>query len=189
MQAVVVVIAFVRMMKLAWHLYRHSGPPILLEGAVAVAPDLLARSALANRIRTGPVKGNRTRFEFPAAASKDTVLPGLRLAEARFLYVWERCFAASESIKRASVVTLLLTFIMIAGGASPAYNLNFHGYNTTGLMALYQTIDQLLGLLAFGLSVCTILYLVSSFFERVLADRKARWTYFCAQLKNEFTHK
>lgn len=188
-QLAVTVIAVVRSLKLAWRLYRRWNVPIVLEDAVAtVLPNLIARSALANRVRIGRADGKRGNSECAAAAAgKDAVLFGLRMAEAEFSHDWEECWTDLGSIKRASVVTLLLTFVMITGGASTIFAESWQCYSCTGLTALHATVDQILGLLAFGLSVCTALYVVHGFFERLLTDRKARWTYFCAHLMNKLS--
>jgi len=189
-QFVLIVIAVLRSLRLAWRLYRRWDAPVVLEEAVAVSgPDVIARSALANRIRIGPAKEKRANSDFAATASKEAVLFGLRMAEADFLYVWTKCCTDSESIMRASKVTLLLTFVMIAGGASAIYSECLACYNCSVLTALRATIDQLLTLLALGLSVCTSLYIIHSFFERLLADRRARWTYYCSHLMNELNRE
>lgn len=151
-------------------------------------PDLVARFALASRVlsKCAPEKFLRSESSV-GQASEERVLRILRSAEIRFLYLWERCHVDVESTKRASLLALLASFLMVAYGAFPAYYSCFNNSKLPGSLCMFLTVEQLVSTLAFGLSLCVMLFLVSGSFERTLANRRARWMYFCAQLKNELS--
>jgi hypothetical protein len=189
---VVFFISVLRFVRLGWCLYRYWGKTVLPEAFAqgAVAPDLLARYALANRVRCTTVRlGPSDSGSIAEHACGNRVLCILRVAETSFLYLWEKCHSDVESGKRACVLTLLLSFLVVIYGANPIYHGYREGSRLTGYACLLLTLQQLLSLLAFGLSLCTVLYLVASFFEGTLADRKACWKYFCAKLQNELLHE
>src|SRR5271154_3711249 len=110
-----------RSVRLAWRVYHHPSERILAEAIStgAIDPDLLARSALADRV---PVKST-TKFSSDSAGAAVHVL---RLAEARFLHLWEACQADVVSIRRACFLSVFLSFLMVACGAYPTY---FFRYN------------------------------------------------------------
>jgi hypothetical protein len=187
----VVLISVVRFVRLARRLSRYSGERILAENIVKgeADPDLLAASALASRVPSKTIPEKRANSESSTErASVEKALYILRVAESRFLYLWERCYADMESTKRASLLTLLLSFAMVTHGAYPIF---YYGcYNdgkVTGYDCLFRTAEQLIVTLGFGLSLGAMLYLGSSFIERKLADRKTCWKYFCSRLKTELS--
>jgi hypothetical protein len=157
-----------RSVRLAWRVYRQPSERILAETITsgAIDPDLLARSALANRL---PFKDIA---KFPGES-----------AEARFLYLWETCYADVVSIRRACFLSVFLSFLMVTCGAYPTY---FDCWNNSKVPASFCLIvggERLLKALSIGLSLCTLLYFLSSYFERILAFRMARWKHFSTVLK------
>jgi hypothetical protein len=184
----VVFVSVMRFVRLAWRFYRRSGGPILPEAVVrgAVDPDRLARSALANRLRYENIAQRRKDTESSAqTATGKQVFSTLRAAENTFLYFSERCCADVKSAKRASVLVLLLSLAIVSYGVYPAFDLwCAESHNTMSeclqLTALQQSYE-----LGLGLLLCAMVYMVAGFFERVLADRRASWRFFCARLKNE----
>jgi len=188
----VVLTSAVRFWRLARCLYRHPGervpPESILSGGAD--PDLLAASALSSRIGRETLAANRASFGAPVERPNvEAALGSLRMAEGKFLYLWEKCHMDVESTRRASLLTLLVTIVMVTYGAFPTYYGWFNNSNLPGSYCLLTAAKQLFGLLAFGISACGMLYGVSSFFERTLADRKACWTYFCWRLRNELSRE
>jgi hypothetical protein len=153
-------------------------------------PDALAQSALECAAWCNAVSKSGTISELGTErADGGAILSVLRLAESRFLYLWERCYADVESTKRASLLTFLLSLATVAHGATSTYFGICEDSNLTQVVCLYQTLDQLLVTLALGLSLCAVLYLVSSFFERKLSDRRTCWKYFCSRLRAELSRE
>jgi len=186
----VALISVMRFGRLASRLYRYAGRRILPENIVKgeVAPDLLAASALASRAPDKAALEKQANSGFSAeGVGAEKVLQVLRVAEIRFAYLWERCYADVESTRRASALTFLVSLVMVAYGASPTYSMYFNDSNRPGSFCLFLTAEQLLALLALGWSGCGALYFMSSFFERALADRKTSWKYLCATLRNELS--
>jgi len=186
----VVIASIVRFVRLARRLSRYSGEQILpaniLKGEAD--SDLIAESALARPVPCNIVLEKRAKSESsPDKTGAEKALNILRVAEIRFLYLWERCQAEVESTKRASLLTLLLSFAMVTHGAYPILHDACYVNNNIGYDCLFRVAQQLTVTLAFGLLLCAMLYLGSSFFERKLADRKICWQYFCSRLKNEMS--
>jgi hypothetical protein len=186
------VISFVRSVRLARSLYRYSGDRTLPEHAIKGEPDpdLLAASALASQSRCQAADGRSMSSGFLSDRSNaKRVLYVLRVAESRFQYLWEKCYADAESIRRASLLTFLLSLVVVTYGVSPTFNDFHNGSRLTGGECLYLTLFEQFTRLAIGLSLSTALYLVSGFFERKLADRKTCWNYFCSRLKIEMSRE
>ena len=101
----IVLVSAVRFVGLAWRIYHEPrgviGPEDVSRGAVD--PDLLARSALANRV---PWQGILAKLADtrPSAESAggDQSAPVYRMAESAFLCLWKKCQADVEAGKRAS---------------------------------------------------------------------------------------
>jgi hypothetical protein len=185
-------IPLARFVRLAHRLYRNPGAPLGREDVLkgAVAPDILAGSALANWALCKTMASRPATSGPPTGrASQEQVRRILREAEIAFLYLWDSCYADVKSARRASVVTLLLSMVMVTYGESAVYSDCFDNGIRTGYACMFLTVEQLLHLLAFGLSLCTLLYLVSSCFRRTLAMRKASWDYFCARLRDELSRE
>jgi len=188
----VILTSVMRCWRLARCLCRYPGesvsPERILRGEAD--PDLLAASALASRMGRESLAGKRATSGGPIGRpSVETALRSLGVAESRFLYLWEKCRIDVESVKSASLLTLMASIAMVTYGAFPTYAECFNNSNLPGSYCLLTAAQQLLGLLAFGISACGMLYGVSSFFERKLADRKACWTYFCSKLRNELSRE
>jgi hypothetical protein len=174
----VAVLPVLRSVRLAWREYHYPGERISTETIVggAIDPNLLARSALADRL---PFK-NMAKF---SSESEGAAVHILRLAEARFLYLWETCHADVGSIRRACFLSVFLSFLMVACGAYPTYFFCYNDTNLSGSYCLIVSGERLLKALSIGLSLCILLYSLSSYFERILAFRMARWKYFATTLK------
>jgi len=179
--------SIVRSVRLAHRLYHSSCKPILLDDIFkrTVDPNVLALSALANRLPLNGIVQEAVKSE-PTAASANSqdVLYVLQVSDGKFRYLWERSQADVESNRRAGVLVLLLSFVMVTFGAVPAYLFFYNNSNRTGLQSLLLAIDQLLTLLGLGLSLYTMHYFVSSRLERALATRMSTWKYFCTTLKS-----
>jgi len=188
----VVSLSVVQSARLARRLYRLTRSGVSPEsiGRPGADPDVLAAFALAGRVWGGAALGSRADIESSLrAADSERILSILRATNDKFLLVWERCHADLVLIKRSSVFVLLLSSIMVLYGACQTYNDFFNGSNRTGAYCIFLTVDEVFRTLALGLSCCAVLYLISSFLERTLADRRSSWNYFCSKLKNELSRE
>jgi hypothetical protein len=181
-------IQMVRFVILGLRLYSFTGKPVSPENVAGwvLDPDLLARAALTNRpLFSALAEKLPTTEPCTDRPAVEKALYTLRAAENRFLFLWEQCYADVASTRRAGRLTVLLSLVMIAYAAFPTYSLAYNNTNRPGFLAMLLTADELLALLALGLSLAALLYSISSFFERALAQRMARWKYFSATARNE----
>jgi hypothetical protein len=105
------------------------------------------------------------------------------LADARFRHLWYLRYADMQSIKTAVVFTLLLSVVIVTGGAGGAFANEFNNTNVPGSVALLKVGFVLCRRLATGVSVCAILYVIASSCEVVLMRRKADWSHALAVAK------
>ncbi len=177
----VFVISLIRLVRLAGHLCRPTGGPILPETVLrrAVTPDCLARSALAGRLRVEITGVSAVSAD---GANAEEVHCLLGSAEATFLCLWQKCRVDLEASMRACLFLVLLSLVTVGFGANPIYHSYREGSRLTGSTCLVLTLGQLVLLFAFGLSLCTALYVLSSALLRMLAMRKVNWEHFYARL-------
>jgi hypothetical protein len=170
-QLVLVLVSAVRFINSAGPLYRYPGAPISAEDLLrtGMSPDVVASSAFANRLKYLAVLQKCEK-----RTNAEDLLQVLRVADTKFQYLWEGCYADVSSARRFSLLSFMLTVVMI-------------GYITFPTLSSYQfdksacaicATEHLLLLFALGCSCCALLYFASSFFERALALRKIRWNYF-----------
>jgi hypothetical protein len=187
-----VLVSAVRFVKSARLLYWYSGvrysPENIFKGEAD--PDLLAASALAGRVPNKTFLKSRASSEpSPVRGGEEQAVYVLRLAESRFLYLWEGCYADVKSARRASLLAFMLSLVMGVYAAPSIYFRCSNDSNVLGSTCLLLTVWYALVLLALGWSCCTVLYFASSFFERKLAYRRTCWKYFCSRLRNELSHE
>ncbi len=144
-------------------------------------PDLLAASALANRL-VDDLPG-RLLSESGHQPKKDNATALLRLmeqAEFKFLYSWEMCSTKVESIKRLAVLTSLLSVLLLVCRATTilAY---ITAQKVVGNAFVAGSMAEVFVLLALGIFVCALLYAIYTFYEGTLRRRRASWKYFCAR--------
>jgi hypothetical protein len=177
-------VSVVRLARLSWCLFHSSVRRIPPEDILKRAgdPDLLATAALANSTVYERILANLGSIDSSAERSGEVgTRDVLRAAECKFLYLWEICYTEVAAVRKAAVVALLLSIVMVAGGACPIFSLFFSSDRRAPYASFLLALNQLFLLLALGLSVYTALYAVSGVLERVLAKRKARWKYVCAK--------
>ena len=103
--------------RLYGYLGKRIGPESLLEGDAA--PSLLAAGALANRVAWDEGWARRLTSLSRKEAEGKKVMYVLGAADAKFLYLWEQCYADTVSARRACLVTVLLSALMLSYGAVP----------------------------------------------------------------------
>jgi hypothetical protein len=149
----------------------------------SVSPDVLAGSALANRIRC--VDGPQAKNELAAKGQKNDAALVIECARMGFDYLWKTCCAETESIRRLALLTLLATLFVTSYGAIPTFEANFNNKQITGKLALYQALASLLNHFALGILVAAIFYLFYNFFITALVKRRAAWDCFSARAGND----
>jgi hypothetical protein len=192
----VFVIALVRFVRLARSLSRSSDTRFLPENILknilngSADPDRLATAALQNQeLCSSLIATCPNTLAGAENANTGRALHILRMAESRFVYLWEQCDAEARATKRASLLTLLLSSAMVTYSVYPVLNQSCNNNNTGGYGCLLETGLQLTVPLGFGLSLCALLYLGSSFFERRLAHRRTSWKYLSSLLRNGLSHE
>jgi hypothetical protein len=143
---------------------------------------LLAQAALTNAVSCEPWEKSSAGVP-PLCAGEDAPSQTLRMADSKFLYLWDRSRAHVSLIEKLFQLTLLLSFLEAVHGMIPAWNSHFNNANVTGLSALTATVDELLTRFALGLAVSVSLFVTAIFFEHALRHRMSRWKYFYSSLK------
>jgi hypothetical protein len=123
---------------------------------------------------------------FRAIGSHQTTNPKLAAlvpgeAKSEFDFLWDVCNSRAIAIERLSKFTLLLAFIVFAGGAFPTWSAEFDSSDVPGSVALFRSTHILFVRLAWGLAVSATFYGLSSVFLAVLRRRRRCWRYFCDQ--------
>jgi hypothetical protein len=151
-----------------------------------VAPDLLAVSALKGKIARDLTTKRSSRPDTSVDTSgRESFVKLLHSADSNFRYLWTRCAADVDSIKRLAFLTLCLSFFVVVYGAFPTWSDQFNSANITGITALFQTVSLLFQRLELGIATAAILYGISSCFARITTYRRAEWEYFHSRSENE----
>jgi hypothetical protein len=150
-------VALLRFAKLFFRLYTHRRASISQQQIATGAAD--GGYALSHRAPPEPIHAPEP----------------LGPAETEFLYLCEKCSIDIESTKRAGWLTFLLTLIAAAFRVSMAGKIDCDALLSFCLLQESIRVSQLL---VAGLSVSTLIYLGSSFFERKISKRRADWKYF-----------
>jgi hypothetical protein len=149
----------------------------------AMNAKLLAESALSNRFFCKLVTDSDIAVK---SGDKKALLCTIQTARSRFLYLWELCCAEVGSIKRLLLLTLLLSSVVVLGDIQMTFTDAFEN-RTTGVVALFMAIAELLRRFSLGLFVCTIFFAISGFLEGTLVRRRIHWNYLCTRWKNILT--
>jgi hypothetical protein len=150
----------------------------------------LASSGLANRLSNESLR--RKRGDSGIAlneADRGELSYTIDVAEHRSSYLGERCQSDVDSARRAAALVFLLSLIAVAYTACPRYLLYYKNNTTIASGAAFLTVRDMFTILGSGLSLCAVLYVASSFFQRALAKRRASWNYFSAMLKDELQRR
>jgi hypothetical protein len=174
-------ICTVRMLRLARALRAYRGIPLSLAAIAdgAVDPDPLARSALAGGIRYNAFVVGCGDLRSQKASAK--ALLALRTAEARFACLWGTHLADVRLYRRVSALMMLGSVIAVAAATRDGVISACEDRNVRFAYCLFDATCVMLTALAFELSLCGAVYAASIALERVLAKRKADWTYFCSR--------
>lgn len=181
--------AVVRLLRLAFRLYRPAGSAVLLEHLAQekFEPDDLAAYALTARAPLETLTARPVKTSAPSdRATKERTALALRSAESKFLYLCEQSWVDVNSTSRAGWLILLLSFLTAAYGALPTYFQFCEDTNRTVSQCLFESADQVLLTFTLELSMCIIVYLASGFVKRKLGAQRASWLYLFAKLKSEF---
>jgi hypothetical protein len=145
--------------------------------------DVLAIAALTNRLSSNPTLIGTSQ---PVDKNDDSRSRSQILQEAdrRFSYVWEMCAAEIRSAKRHVLLTLLLSVLVLAYGATNISR-QIAIDKRVGIGSFSSSVAELLMQVALGISVCAAIYAVFNAFENALVRRKAAWNYFCAKGKSQ----
>jgi hypothetical protein len=95
-------------------------------------------------------------------------------SETKFLKEWSLCSIKVASIKRAAVLTFILSLLALLDGSIRVLT-SVSNEKFTGSAVLAGATAEVLVLFALGVSVCAALYGAYSVLEGVLARRKATW--------------
>jgi hypothetical protein len=185
--------AVVCSLKLAWSLSSFAARkriPVrsIVDGEVSA--DVLARLAFSNRISAESVseEGLDSSTVLPPTREKAS-LRTLQVAEGRFLYLLGIRQFEVAIMNRLARLTLLLSFLVVAYGASWTWADQFDDNKITGGLALVFTAHLLLWRLALGIFASAVLYAISSIFDLVLTQRLNSWRYLYSRVVHCSAHE
>jgi hypothetical protein len=165
--------------ELAWRFCRFSRTGRISFDCIrdeAITPDALAKSALRGELLLRDSEARNAKANDPLDGSSNRkAVEVLKLGDASFMRIIEMTCAKLASIKRMAILTALVSLLTIVSGAYPTWEAAYDNSNISGAVALFHAGDVLLNRVALGLSVCTLMYAVHSFFAGLLAGRKLNW--------------
>jgi len=94
-------------------------------------------------------------------------------AETKSLKDLQLCSTKVASLKRAAVLTFILSFLALLDGSIRVL-MAISTEKTIGLVALAGSASEILVMFALGISVCAALYTAFSVFEGILSRREAK---------------
>ena len=139
--------------------------------------ELLAASAIGMRFST-----DRSNLGSDVSASEYSRI--LLQANNKFLYTWELCAAKAASIRKLTLLTLLLSVLILTFSAITILMEIMH-LKSRSIGVFTGTVADELVPFALGILICAVLYALFSLFEGILMRRRARWNYFCAKAKSD----
>ncbi len=170
----VLVVSIVKAINLATQLWRFR-PRVPKEVSNDIEKaEFLAAAAIGARHLAEPV--------YKALAAGNLAV--LQQANDEFHYIWAMCAAKTESIKRISRLTLLLSVLALAQGGIRALK-EISMSKTFGPAILTGSAAEMLESPATGLLVCAVLYSLVCLFEGTLMHRRARWNYLYETAKSK----
>jgi len=175
-------VALARSVKLAHTLYGLSRRRVSL-GQVVVGDS--SEDTIASLALTGRIRGNEPNEREGGAESRRGGL--LHLADSRFRYRWDECYAIAMWIKNLAILTLILSFAVVAYGFYPTWLYEFNDTNVPGSLALFRAVTLLSRRAAFGTVSSAAFYAVGIFFEGALRRRKAGWKRLHSQVLRDST--
>jgi len=145
--------------------------------------DVLATAALTNRLSSDPalIGSSQPVDKNDDSRSRSQIL---QEADRRLSYAWEICAAKIRSTKRHIRLTLLLSVLVLAYGATNISR-QIAIDKRVGIGSFSSSVAELLMQVALGISVCAAIYAVFNPFENALVRRKAAWKYFCEKSKSQ----
>jgi hypothetical protein len=171
---VAVCVTLVRITRLALQLWSFRRKRESLGGNTDDNYEVIAKAALKGRIERAANLSNRTEI-----IDKQDILFKVDCIEARFLYLWETCYAKVQSIKALALVTVLLSVCIASFGVFDFLsNLVIDAQIGIGM-------SPWLLLMATGLFISAFLYASSFWFQGTLARRRTEWNYLKARLREE----
>jgi hypothetical protein len=117
------------------------------------------------------------------APKSGSVTEGSEL-EIKFFNVWGACSAKVQSMKRAVVLTFLLS-VLVATDGLRATVLAIADQKAFLIGAFNGGLAEALTLFALGILVCAVLYAICGFCEGILVRRKALWNFSSAWMKTQ----
>jgi hypothetical protein len=144
----------------------------ILDGKLSV--QMLPEFALKNQISTeisGKDIGELEQCVTPERLRR------LQNAGVKFQHLVQTSLAQLVLIERMAVLTILISFWVIAHGAFSTWTEQFINKNVTGYVALLTAAQLLFSRLSLGLGIAAILWGWSAFLKFVLQNRCTKWNY------------
>jgi hypothetical protein len=148
--------------------------------------DELAAAVLKGRLSDEPLPELRGEAAIPARADEKLhVLRRSELVDTEFSYRWEACYAKAQATQRLAWLTFLLSF------GAPAW-VGFIYVRSVSVRGFQSGeagggIGVLLAVFAIAIFISAFLYVIASFFEGILAKRRANWNYLRARIRDDAT--
>ena len=151
-----------------------------------VSADSLVEAAFTGNLPTPTDAGAS-----PKVGTQSTPEPRgllLRLAEGKFLYLYDSYYTRISATRESSLLTIILSMLVFVVNLSDVMRGAWSISNPveSGAELFRKNLALSLEPLALGLFVSAILYGLSNIQEHGLRRRKAKWEYLCARLIEEF---
>lgn len=174
-----------RIVRLAVRLYRRPLGLISPDGVSSTPadPEYIAKCAIAGGIRLERPNLNSTPSE--DSSSPQVELQRIGRAQIRFRYFWDAYHLEVASLRRSSVLIMLISFSIVTFGIAPAFRGFCNDSHLNMSDCLSRTMFAQSVRLAPGILAAAIVYMASSFIESTLANRQNRWNYFCALIQDK----
>jgi hypothetical protein len=115
----------------------------------------------------------------------------VRAADCLFLYLSQKCRSDVVSIRRGSVLAAILALMGANAGAASTFRRCAENGVRSGEDCMIQMVLQLQSFVGWVLLACAVLFAVSCWFERAIANREREWKYFSSgvALTSEGSHQ
>jgi hypothetical protein len=175
---VAVCVTLVRITRLALQLWSFRRKRESLGGDMGDNFDVIAKAALNGNIERASNLANSAE-----AINRAAILFKVDCIEARFLYLWETCYAKVQSIKALALMTVIISVCVASFGVVDWFAFLKCGELIADVYGGF--VIELSLLMAIGFFISAFLYASSFWLQGALARRRTEWNYLKARFREE----